>query len=116
MGDLPTHLMIDANIRRCQTQNMPVYVVNRGDPSRGLVCLKLIDSSFQCRIYTQLRDMEGEMRWLEKTAGKSLSESQADDMVRGFLQNDPDLWVIEVEVGQSNEIPFDGKIFNEISI
>ena len=114
--NLPTHLFVDANLRRCQAANMPVYVMQKGDHSRGIVCLKLVGRDGQCRVFSQMRDMDGIMKWYDRLHGQKQDEREADQMLRAMGANDPDIWIVEVETGNNEEFPFDGKIIDPNSV
>jgi hypothetical protein len=106
---MPTDIFVSANIRKCQSMNIPVYVQNKGDLSSGVIMLKVLDSDFKCSLFSQMRDMDGELKWYDRAKGQKLEEREADEQIKAALQRDPDLWVIEVET-RDGENPFDGEV------
>jgi hypothetical protein len=90
---LPTHLWVEAKIRECSGKNIPVYVLHRGNKTGGLVLVKSTDCKGQAKLYSQQRDLDGELGWYEQ----DLTESAADEYIRQERSFDTDLWVIEVE-------------------
>ncbi len=104
---IPTKMFIDANIAKCQSQNVPVYIVKKGDPNSGMIVLKVLDSNFQCRIFSQMRDIDGDMKWFDRLGGETVSESEAGVMAQSIAGNDPDIWIVEVET-RDGKNPFDG--------
>jgi hypothetical protein len=107
---LPTELWVTAHLRICDVKNIPVYVRHRGDSVSGIVMVKIIINPQTCKLYSQNRDIDGNMGWLDIFAGEILDETRADLYIERTIQRDPDMWVIEVE--DKNGInPFEGKIF-----
>jgi len=88
--------------------NIPVYVRNTGDKHSGMIILKILDRDFKCRLYTQMRDMDGELKWFDTSQGTQMPERDADEQIKIAIERDPDVWVIEVET-RDGENPFDGK-------
>ncbi len=94
---LPTYLWLDAKIRELSAQGVGVYVAQRGDKTGGLVLLKIADMAGQCRLLTQLRNLEGDLTWMPALKDDITDEKSADDYIARACSRDPDLWVIEVE-------------------
>lgn len=106
---LPTELFISANIRKCGTANIPVYVLHKGDPQSGTILLKVLDRDFKCHMFGQMRDMDGVLKWFHHREGVPVDETSADQQIKSAITRDPDIWVIEVET-RDGENPFDGEI------
>lgn len=96
-GHLPTELWVKAHLARCSTQGIPLVVVRRGDPHRGVVMVKIhmIDSGF--RIVSQSRNLDGDLVWVPALDGRLVAEQEADAYIERQVSYDPDLWVVEVE-------------------
>lgn len=90
---------------------MPVYVEQKGDPQSGMILLKVLDRDFKCRIFGQMRDIDGDLKWFDRLQGETLSEGEASNIINAAKAGDPDLWVIEVET-PDGENPFDGKVIS----
>ena len=108
---IPTELFVTSNIRACQAQGMNVYVAHKGDAHSGMILLKIVNKGFQCRLFGQMRDVDGALKWFDRLQGATVSESEADQMVKSVIVNDPDIWVIEIET-PDGENPFEGKSIN----
>ena len=96
-GRLPTDLWVKAHVRRCSTEGVPVIVARRGDPHSGIVILKINQHDAGCRVMGQIRDLDGELGWLEALNGELVPEAEADAYIARQAERDPDLWVIEIE-------------------
>ena len=91
--DLPTYLWVDAKIRELSDSSKPVYVLNKGNKTGGLVLAKVSNLDGDCKVYTQQRDLEGQLGWFEQ----DMAEGEADQYIRQELEFDTDLWVLEIE-------------------
>jgi hypothetical protein len=107
---LPTGLWVQAHVARCSSQGIPVVVVRRGDPHRGVVIVKqhLVGQGF--RVVTQVRDMDGALRWQTVLGADPVPEPDVDDYIRRQTGYDPDLWVIEIEMRADDENFFQGPV------
>jgi hypothetical protein len=106
---LPTHLWVMAQVRRCNDNGSPAYVLRKGERSGGLVLLKLNLLNGEARVLTQQRDFEGRLGWMNALGETPVSETDADAYIERTTRRDPDLWVIEVE-RRDGDNPFEGPI------
>lgn len=92
---LTTRVWIDAYLRRLGLQNIPAYITSKGDPTAGVVMVKLATLDGQARCFQRSWDLEsGERMWMVLAEGPEADVDASIEKQRGF---DPDLWVIEVE-------------------
>lgn len=94
---LPTGLWVESRIRNCQQNDMPVYVIHRGEYNTGTVLLKINSLNDGCQVLTQARDENGQLTWFPALNGAWVAESEADAYIHRALGRDPDLWAIEIE-------------------
>ncbi|WP_343565504.1 DUF1491 family protein [Kiloniella sp. b19] len=121
---LPTGLWVMAHVRQCNDKLIPAMVLQKGDPDRGTVMIKLSripledSGSFPpqtgCRVLTQTLDLDGKRAWMRLGIprgldDKILSEEEAAPLIRRAMERDPDLWVVEIEDPEGNN-PFEGEI------
>lgn len=100
---------MQAQTRICGLSNISIYVVNKGDPDAGVVLLKVSRLDGLCRLYSQIRDVSGELAWSQTASGgERLSESDADAYIERQKNFDPDIWVIEIE-DPDDRYQLDGK-------
>lgn len=88
---------IQAQLRRCNVENIPAFVVARGDEARGGILLKVNHFSKGCELLQAMTDMDGERVWMRLTGDEMVDEKEADDAIRKRRKFDEDLWVIEIE-------------------
>jgi len=84
-------------------------VLRRGDPTSGMVLLKINRLEQGCAMLTQTRDPAGRLAWLAALAGALVPEAEADAYIARAVKRDPDLWVVEIE-SRSGEHPFEGRV------
>lgn len=94
---IPTHLWVEAEVRRLSKEGYGVYVAARGDKAGGMVIQKISDLSGNCRLRGQQRDLLGKLVWINLLQDEIVPESEADAYIKRAVGRDPDLWVVEVE-------------------
>lgn len=107
-GDrLPTGLMVDAALQNLTMQGKSFYYIQKGNHSSGIIMLKLSDMRGMCKLIMQQRNfMTNEMEWIDALGKEEIEEAEADAYIRRSVENDPDLWVIEIE-GEAKANPFE---------
>lgn len=86
---------VSAYLTRLRVEDIPAFVVARGDATAGAVLVKQSTLDGQASLWQRSFDLEtGARQWMELTRGEEAEVDAAITRQRGF---DPDLWVIEVE-------------------
>ncbi len=104
-----TGLWVQAQIRLCDIESIPVVVVHRGDADAGAVLLKMNRLGDGCEVLTRFRGLDGEQGWLRGTGPDPVAEPEADDYIQRQIDRDPDVWVVEIE-DPRGRYPLDGPI------
>jgi hypothetical protein len=107
---LPTALWVDAHLRKLNLEGVPYYIIQKGAYASGTVILKLNNNASNCKVFQQQRDLDNTLGWMTLFEDNPVEENIADEYIQRALSNDPDLWVIEIEVKEFDN-PFEGKIF-----
>ena len=94
---LNTELWVQALVRRCFVDNIPAFIVARGDKERGGILLKVNHFNNGCEVLQPTTGMDGERIWMRLTGDAMVDESDADVIVSKRRKYDTDLWVIEIE-------------------
>lgn len=98
MQELKTDFWASALIRRAQIGGAFAAVARKGDADAGAVLVKVATLDRRARLYAPARNGEGERIWLDLSAGAlGDDEAEVDAAIRKRTEQDPDLWVIEVE-------------------
>jgi hypothetical protein len=95
---LPTSLWVQAGLAQCSGQGISAMVLHKGDPHTGVVLVKIATLDGTCRLLTQQRDMDGQLRWVDALPKETTpAEADADAYIARSKARDPDLWIIEIE-------------------
>ncbi len=94
---IPTHVWVEAEVRRLSSDGIGVYVTSRGDKTGGMVLQKINNLCGQCLLFGLQRDLLGRLVWVNPLQDDMVPESEADAYIKRALSRDPDLWVIEIE-------------------
>ena len=92
---LTADIWVSAYLARLRVEDIPAFVVKRGDATAGAVLVKLNTLDGRAACYQRTFDlMTGDRRWAVLTEGEEAEVDASIARQQGF---DPDLWVIEVE-------------------
>lgn len=95
MTRLAADIWISAYLTRLRLQEIPAFVVAKGDATAGTVIVKLNTLDGQaCAFHRSFDLMTGERTWAVLAEGVEADVDASLGKQRSF---DPDLWVIEVE-------------------
>ena len=99
---LTADIWVSAYLTRLRLQDIPAFVVKRGDNTAGAVLIKLNTLDGQAICYQRSFDlMTGDRKWVVLVDGIELDVDASIAKQRSF---DPDLWVIEVEDKQGRHL------------
>ena len=92
---LAARVWIDAYLRRLELEGIPAYIAHKGDPTAGVVMVKLATLDGQARLFQRSYDLTtGDRAWIVLAEG---GEAEVDASIARQRSFDRDLWVIEVE-------------------
>ncbi|WP_323762581.1 DUF1491 family protein [Maricaulis sp.] len=94
MSVLKTKFWVEALIRRAELGLAAVYVIRRGDEDAGAVLVKVVVDRSLAQLYVPARDDQGERVWSRRP---ETDEASLDAWCHKRIDQDPDLWVIEIE-------------------
>jgi hypothetical protein len=95
---LPTALWAQALMRRAQLAGAGVFLLQRGEESRGDVLLKVANLNGEARAYRPQTNMEGARVFIDLSLqGVGPEETAVDAYVARAKERDSDLWIIEIE-------------------
>lgn len=95
---LPTGLRVEATLQGLTLKGTPFYYAQKGNHASGLVMLKLSNMRGICKLITEQRNfMTDKIEWINALNQEEIEERAADDYIKRSIENDPDLWVIEIE-------------------
>ena len=82
---LPTHVWVEAELRRCSAEGIGVVVIHKGERMGGTVMLKIYQHGVGCRLLSQMRDLDGRLAWYPPHKEAAIAESEADERIRRAL-------------------------------
>jgi len=92
---LTADFWVHAYLTRLRLQDIPAFVVARGDATAGAVLVKQSPLDGTATLHQRLFDPLADRRdWVEVQTGP---EHEIDARITRERSRDPDLWVIEVE-------------------
>ena len=95
MAEVKSEFWVQSFIKRLQIEDIPAYVLQRGDPDTGafLIKLNLLDGS--AMLFQRTYDLRKDAQiWVVTGEG---DDAQIEKSLRRQSLQDYDLWVIEVE-------------------
>lgn len=96
MSRLKSKFWVDALVRRADTGLAAAYVIRRGDEDAGAVLVKVVTGGGLAQLYVPARDAEGERIWT-RFRPQPVEEAEIDAYCRRRVDDDPDLWLVEIE-------------------
>jgi hypothetical protein len=96
-AELKTRIWVDALRWRAEGGGAAFYLVKRGDADAGGVLVRTDDLAGGVRLYAGARDFEGARIWMEPLGPGAVEPERAARYVARRLEDDPDLWVVEIE-------------------
>lgn len=97
MSDLKARFWVDALRWRAEGAGASVYVVRKGDPDAGAVLVKVLLPGRLARLFTPVRDFNGDRVWAQPLGAAPVPESDIDAYALRRADQDPDIWVVEID-------------------
>ena len=84
-------------MRQLSTRGVGAYLRQGGDADRGTLIVRVDCLDGRNRIFTQHRNLDGNLAWMIATPEDFCDNETAESYLNRAIQRDPDLWVIEIE-------------------
>ncbi|TNC70318.1 DUF1491 family protein [Rubellimicrobium roseum] len=99
---LKAGVWVAAYLARLRVEDIPAFVVRRGDETAGAVLVKCATLDGRATVFQRSFDpMTGARTWMVLAEG---AEPEVDEAIARQRKYDPDLWVIEVEDRQGRHL------------
>lgn len=92
---LKSRLWVEAHVRACFANDLPAFIIARGDEERGGILLKIDRFSEGVTLLERTLDFDGNRVWRKLTDGADAQETA--ERIEKKRRFDEDLWVIEIE-------------------
>jgi len=92
--ELKPGIWIAALLRRAQVAGAFATLIRKGDPDGGAALLLVRGRQGKLTLYRAVRNMQGQRVWWSQGP---LSDADANAYIFGRVDNDPDIWVVEIE-------------------
>ena len=92
---LKSRLWVDAHVRTCFANDLPAFVIVRGDEERGGILLKIDRFDQGIMLLERTLDFDGNRVWRKLIEGANPQESA--ERIEKKRRFDEDLWIIEIE-------------------
>jgi hypothetical protein len=97
MSQIKAEIWVQALLRRAQVEGVMGGVLTRGDPDAGAVLLRVARLDGTAELYAPARDLDGNRIWMRPLGNEAVPEADIDAYCRRRQDDDPDLWVVELE-------------------
>ncbi len=94
---LRARIWVQACVRICDLNCLPIVVSRKGDEDAGAILLKLARRDGVAEVLVQVRTAEGKSGWMGAAGGGEITDKAADAYIGRQIARDPDLWVIEIQ-------------------
>ncbi len=94
---LRARIWVQAQVRICDLNCLPIVVMRKGDEDAGAILLKLARRDGVAEVLVQVRTPEGKSGWMRGAGGGETTDAAADAYIGRQVARDPDLWVIEIQ-------------------
>ena len=98
---LTSRMTVDALLRRVQAAGGFAMVLAKGDENAGAILLVCAERGATTALLERTVDLNGSYRWTPCGPQDVESEAERDSYIRRRRDQDPDLWLIELDVADA---------------
>jgi hypothetical protein len=95
---LPASLEVSGLVRSTGAAGGFAMVLHKGEPDAGTILVVGVDRDGLGTLYERLPDPTGPRRWVAVRQQQADSRAAFDDYLDRRVQQDPDVWIIELTV------------------
>lgn len=106
---IKSELWVQAQVRLCDRQAIPIVVVRRGDPDSGAILVRVDNGRGGVVVWTQVYTADGRRGWMRGTGPAPVAAEVAEDYVARAIDRDYDVWIVDVE-DRSGRFELDGPV------
>lgn len=94
---LKTELWVQAQVRLCDLNLLPIAIRRRGDADAGAVLLRLVRERNRSLVLKRVTSAGGALGWMVAAGPAEVDDETAEAYIAREIRRDDDLWVIEIE-------------------
>jgi hypothetical protein len=95
---LASGLLVSALIRQTQAEGGFATVLAKGDATAGAILLVALEKGRVSGLWERIIALSGDYQWTRIGPQDIDNERESDDYISRRRVNDPDLWVIELDI------------------
>jgi hypothetical protein len=104
MARLTSRFQVDLLVRQAQAAGGFAMVLHKGDKHGGALMVQCRDRGQMGALMERRWTMDGGVMWDAVGPSESTSEDQQNDYLAKRLRNDPDLWVVELDIANAAQL------------
>lgn len=98
MARLDTQTLVSALIRRVNGAGGFATVLQKGDPSGGIILVQLLDRGRFGTLLERMTDLSGRQTLVACCPKHDSQDTEISDYIARRKRSDPDLWLVELDV------------------
>jgi len=95
---LATSVLASALARRAEAEGGFAAFLAKGDANAGALLVILLEKGGNPRIFERILQSEGRYAWRESAQKAAANAEELDKFLARRRENDPDLWVLELDI------------------
>jgi len=97
---IPAHLEVSGLIRAVQAEGGFGTVLSKGERDAGTLMIVLTENGRNSRVYERMPQLDGTRGWTLTRQQDAENPGDFDEYCRRRGQQDPDLWVLELDIAR----------------
>jgi hypothetical protein len=95
---LPAHLEVSGLLRLAESAGGFATVLKKGEREGGTILVVLVENGANPRAFERLPSLDGERKWTCSKTQDTENTSEFQEYLDRRSRQDPDLWIIELDV------------------
>lgn len=95
---LPAHLEVGGLLRQVNSAGGFATVIRKGERDAGTILVVLLEKGANPRFFERMPQPDGARAWTENKSQKTESKEEFDGYLNRRITQDPDLWIIELDI------------------
>ena len=101
---LPTHVWVTGLMRRVEAAGGFATILHKGEPSQGAVLLVTREKDGSEQVFSRVLGPDGGRHWAVMARTEDAALDKVTQYIASQCRYDPDLWVIELDIAQAQQL------------